>query len=124
MKTIRSALVVASLGVAGCVAGDPSETPPTGSVREQSIAPDFTFQTSQTVSVQIAPDDATFAATDDAPVEVRRPDGAVLFRGAVRKGAPLDVELSVPTAFDHVEVDVAGSSSRVELDGAEGGAGS
>ena len=101
------------LALTGCT----SEAPEAGnaSLRDVSIPPGFTFQTSNSVALEIAPDDAVFESTPDAPVEVRRPDGAVLYRGAVRKGTPLKVEVAVPTAVKSLELSVGRQRSTMPI---------
>lgn len=92
------------------------EAPPATSLREVTIPQDFTFQTSRTQRLQLTPGDSAFeASAKDAPVVVSRPDGAVLYRGAVRKGATLDVEVSVPTSVDTVDVAIGKQRSSIQL---------
>jgi len=106
---------LALAGLVGC-AEAPGEAPPATSLRDVTIPADFTFQTSRTQRLQLTPDSSAFEATaKDAPVIVRRPDGAVLYRGAVRKGATLDVEVSVPTAVNSVDVAIGKQRASVQL---------
>lgn len=119
MRALRHALSgVFIVGLTACAVDNPSDSA-APSLREVTIPSDFTFQTSRTVSVQINPSDDVFVDTKDAPVEVRRPDGAVLYRGAVRKGKPLDVEVSVPTHVESLDVAVGRDRSVVKLRGAQ-----
>lgn len=102
------------LALTGCTTEAPQAA--NASLRDVSIPPGFTFQTSNTVALEIAPDEAVFDGTPDAPVEVRRPDGAVLYRGAVRKGTPLQLEVAVPTAVKSLELSVGRQRSTMQLE--------
>lgn len=107
------ALGLVTMSSLGCTTEEVS-APPT-SLSEVTIPADFTFQTSETVAVEIAPPAEAFVSTPDAPVEVRRPDGAVLYRGAVRKDRPLKLEVSVPTTVRTLDVVVGQQHSTVDV---------
>ncbi len=114
MPTLRLACALALFGVAACA--QQAEAPPATSLRDVTIPADFTFQTSRTQRLQLTPPDEAFEGrAKDAPVVVSRPDGAVLYRGAVRKGARLEVEVSVPTSVDSLEVAIGKQRSSIQL---------
>lgn len=118
---IRTCIVMtgALLGAAGCIepgaAGGPTSAPT--ELREVSVQPDFTFRTIETVAVEVDATEAVFGSAVDAPVEVRTEEGAVLFRGAVRKGAKLGVEVSAPAGTGALELTVGGEAQSVSVEG-------
>lgn len=95
---------LAFLGVAACAPGTSTDgkSQPT-SLREVEIPADFTFATSRPTALTVSADPAILT-NGAAALEIRRPDGAVLYRGPLQAGQPLDLSLSVPTKDEHLEL--------------------
>jgi hypothetical protein len=94
-----------SLALAGCSVGaDPANEDPVGSLRELQVNEDFTFATSRTAALSVSASDDVMAGQQDAALIVSRPDGVALFKGAVRRGETMNIEVPVALEFDTVEV--------------------
>lgn len=99
-----------AFALAGCDVSDetaPVEATPLGEV---AIPEDFTFETTQTVAVDLRVAEQVFGDRVDAAVEITKPSGATVFRGAIRKGAGLNVQIPVPRHIDHLDVTVRGQN--------------
>lgn len=108
-RFVRHVSRVAAVAAVGLVAsalgcGIDRPPPPPPSLRDVKLSSDFTLSTTRSVRVGITADDALFGDKPDATIVLARPNGATLFRGALKKGAGLDVTL--PLAVDIQSVDV------------------
>lgn len=68
-----------------------------GPLRGASIPSTFSFQTTRPVDVTLTADKALFGSRTTAGIELTDGNGAVVYRGAIRAGAPLGVHLAVPS---------------------------
>jgi hypothetical protein len=102
------ALALLSTAVVACES--PVESPVEGTpLREVSIPEDFKFETTQTVGLDLTVADAVYGDRVDAAVEITKPNGATVFRGAIKKGHDLSVQIPVPRHIDHLDVTVRGA---------------
>ncbi len=90
---------------------NPGASAPVGELRSAQIPSGFDFATTQTMRLRVRAGALTLPTGADA-VEVRRTDGTVVFRGAIRAGVPLDLQLSLPAADREVDV-VVGADQTV-----------
>jgi hypothetical protein len=86
-----------------------SKTPPRP-LGDAVIPPGFTFATTRGVELNVAAEEALVSPTGVAAIEVKLPDGKLLFRGPVRSGIPLRIRLAVPTKDDHLRVSFLGGA--------------
>jgi hypothetical protein len=112
-RFVRHVSRVAALSAAGLIGsvlgcGIDRPPPPPPSLREVKLAKDFTLSTTRSVRVGITADDALFGARPDATVVLARPNGATLFRGAMKKGKGLEVTLPLAVDIQSVDVRVGG----------------
>ena len=116
----RWVMAVLATAVVGCEAAPqgPVEGTP---LREVTVPDDFKFETTQTVGLDLTVSDAIYGDRVDAAVEVSKPNGATVFRGAIRKGHDLSVQIPVARHIDHLDVTVRGATgvkqTRVEFTG-------
>lgn len=78
----------------GCQDGAPTGN--TGSLRDITIPPGFTFETTREVVVNVSATEDKLGGTHGA-LEIALPDGKVLYRGPLAASTPLAVNLAVPT---------------------------
>lgn len=118
MKKLQGMAGFALVGLIGCTqsVGGQDQPATAEDLRSVDIDEAFTFQTNRTVDVQLDARSADFGENPDAPVEVRTDSGAVLFRGAVRKGAQLDLAVSAPANTRQLEVSVGGTQQVIAVE--------
>ncbi len=114
---IPCALSALALGGAlACAPGAPGGQPAGegAGLRDVEVPADFTFATSRPVALTVQADPAVVGG-QAAGLEVRRLDGAVLYRGPLLPDRPLEVSLALPTTDDALELHLAtGAEPRVE----------
>lgn len=94
----RIALTLSLAGLAaGCAVSGPEEARAPSSLLEVEIPEDFTFATARPLAVRAEGDAALIA---DTLADVRLPSGDLVHRGPLA----LAVELSIPTAVEHLAV--------------------
>lgn len=116
-------LVVSALG---CTKAETTTQAPEGLAGVVVPDEDFTFATSRAVALELAA--APRDGAEWVPVEVRTPDGQVVYRGAVSTAAGTKVRLPIALADKALtviagqgedavvhEIEVAGPAIRVEL---------
>src|SRR5687767_7796915 len=73
------------------------------SLREVQVPADFTFATSKAVALTVAAEEAAIGA-EQGSIEVARTDGKVLYRGPIKAGEPLAVNLAIPSKDERVDI--------------------
>ena len=76
--------------LAGCTWGTPQP-----SIDKLSVPKDFTFANTRSVAVQIDAGKAMLGASGWASLELARPDGKLVYKGAIGAGHPLSLKLAV-----------------------------
>jgi hypothetical protein len=94
--TIKQALF--GFGLVALMAAGCQEAEPTGAkgLRDITIPPGFTFETTREVVVTVSATEEKIGATHGA-LEIALPDGKVLYRGPLAVAQPLSINLAVPT---------------------------
>lgn len=109
-NVLRHSLIIVPLLLGACASDVPTTAPDAPSaetLRAADIPAGFDFKTTQSYRLRIEAGLATLPSGADALV-VRRLDGTVVFRGALRADVPLELNLSLPAADREVDV-VVGS---------------
>ena len=111
-------LAVSAIAAAGCAEMptedglDPTSGP---TLRDIEIPEDFTFATSRGVTLSVQVEDTAISAPM-AAMEVALPSGAVIYRGPLAKGTPLNVDLSVPTKDTQLKLKLKSDSQTLEAE--------
>ncbi len=101
-RTFACAFTALALSACAPGADDGSKELPT-SLRDVEIPADFTFATTRAAAVTVAADPAILNGQAGS-LEIRRPDGAVLYRGPLSADRALDISLSLPTKDNALEL--------------------
>ena len=96
--------------LAGCGVSTETAAPEATPLGEVEIPADFAFETTQTVALDLEVAAHHFGDRVDAAVEITKPSGATVFRGAIKKGAALSVQIPVAKHVDHLDVTVRGAN--------------
>jgi hypothetical protein len=94
-------LVLSLSGAAACGQGG-------GGLRSTEVPSGFDFATAKPVALKVRAAEHLFGPADQAQLEVRRGDGAAIFRGAIRRGETADVRVRAPSADRRLSVVVTG----------------
>jgi hypothetical protein len=116
---MRKLVIAAAFALSACGQGAGSGS--NQDLRQTSIPKDFTFQATRSVALTVTADDKYFGDLSDALLVVARPNGSAMYRGAIRKGEQVNVQVLAPSADGEVELTVAGRGGegkrRLTLDG-------
>jgi hypothetical protein len=99
------ALVLAVTGAGACSKGDGGDG---SNLRSAEIPRGFDFATSRPVALEVRAAPHLFGPAEQAQIEVRRADGAAIFRGAIRRGETAELRVRAPTADRRLSVVVTG----------------
>jgi len=106
---------ILALGLAACAGDDSTRTDPgpqPTSLRDVTIAPDFTFAMTRAVTVRVK---LAGTSAKTVPVEVHNTHGELLARGQLTAQRAYELDFPLPRAESSVVVKVAGDERHVAI---------